>query len=304
MDKNFVKKYGLNEDVDRFNKIANYKSPRQSLKEYTFYEADDDQGQTPPQGQGMAQGGQQMQQPNQQQMQPQGGDMGMQQPMDGGQGMDMQGGMPMDNGMQGQMPMDGGQGMDMQGEMPMDNGMQQPMDMQGEMPMDDGSGMDMQGDMPDDVDGDIETTEMEGDEVIDVDDLTQSQEETEEKVDGVDERLTNLLKVVKELGKILNHNNEKIDDLQKEFEKRNPTEQEKLNIRSQSIGPFNQTPRDYWDNKKAADPRYNVIYDNETSPATEQEKFELRKSDLDGLDMKSIADTLNIDQKLEDYLNW
>ena len=303
MDKKFVKKYNLNEDVKRFNKILNYKSPRQSLKEYTFYNSsikEDDQdmqqqndGQQPDMMQGQQQGQQPMQQGGQGQM-----------PMDNGQGQGS-----MDDG-QGQMPMDDGQdmGMGMDAQMPMDNGQGQSlMDDGQDMSMDDGQGQSLMSDdqeMPMD-DGEVETTEMEeGDEVIDVDELTQAQEETDNKMDVVDDRLTKLLSVVKELGKALNDNNEKIDNLQGEFEKRNPTEQEKLNLRSQHSYPYNQTPRDYWDNKKAADPRYNVIYDNDVSPAKEEEKYELKRSDLDGLDMKSIADTLNIDQKLEDYLKF
>ena len=36
MDKNFVKENKLDEAVKRFQEIAGYKSPRQSLNEYTF----------------------------------------------------------------------------------------------------------------------------------------------------------------------------------------------------------------------------------------------------------------------------
>ena len=39
MDKNFIEKNNLSEAVERFRTIAEYKSPRQSLNEYTFVTA-------------------------------------------------------------------------------------------------------------------------------------------------------------------------------------------------------------------------------------------------------------------------
>ena len=56
-------------------------------------------------------------------------------------------------------------------------------------------------DMPQQQDnGGIETTPMQdGDEVIDVDDLTNSQKETEYKIDGVDDRLIKIARVIDKL---------------------------------------------------------------------------------------------------------
>jgi hypothetical protein len=208
----------------------------------------------------------------------QGGDMG-EPPM-----QDMDGGMPpQGDDMGGGMPPQGG-GMDMENP---------PEDLGGEMQTD-GMGEE-----------DIETEEMEpDDEVIDVDELTQSQEETETKIEGVDDRLSELMDMISKYSKALEDNAKNIASLKAEFEKRNPTDEERLNIRSQSSYPYTQLPKDYWAEFDGKRPNYNVISDNGVQPSDEEGKYELRKKDLEGLDMKSVADTLNIDQKLSDYLNF
>lgn len=291
MDKNFIEKNNLNEAVKRFQEIADYKSPKQSLHEYTFFnkpmvdeEGDDNGG-------------------NQQQPM----DNGMQQPQGAApdaqnQGSDMNGQMGGEMQPQGtEMPQNGNIGM--QGDMqqpPMDGGMSMDNGMQGDMgqqPMDD------MGMSP--ADDDIETEEMEpDDEVIDVDELTQSQEATEYKIDGVDDRLSKIFAVVKDFSDKLDKQEQSIMNLKDEFEKRNPTQTEKFNIRSQAGGPFNQTPTEYWDKVSQENPNYEIMRDNDVSPSDEQKEFEIRKSDVDGLNMKNIADTLDIDQNLKNYIGF
>ena len=46
------------------------------------------------------------------------------------------------------------------------------------------------------------------------------------------------------------------------------------------------------------------MYDNEVAPSEEEKKFEIKKSDIDGLNMKEIADSLDVDQNLNDYLKF
>lgn len=296
MDKNFIKNNQLDEAVERFRQIAEYKSPKQSLHklyerkhrldEYTFItapqvnedgEENDGELQNP---ENMNGGGQMNNQ--------QGGNIA---PDASNQMGDMNG---QNNG---QMPTDGSQ-------MPQ-NDVQQGNDMNGNMQMNG-----TEGDMPDfsepEVEDDgIETQEMEsGDEVIDVDDLTQSQEATEYKIDGVDDRLSKIYAVVRKFSDQLEKNEESIMALKDEFEKRNPTEEEKLNIRSQSSYPYSETPKDYWNKKTQENPHYNVMYNNEVSPSEEQKKFEITKDDISGLNMKSISDTLDIDQSLNKYLGF
>ena len=296
MDKNFIKNNQLDEAVERFKQIAEYKSPKQSLhklyerkhklNEYTFITApqvneDGEENDGELQKPENMNGGEQM---NSQQ----GGNIA---PDASNQMGDM-------NGQNdGVMPTDGSQ-------MPQDN-VQQGNGMNGDMQMNG-----TEGDMADlsepEVENDgIETQEMESDdEVIDVDDLTQSQEATEYKLDGVDDRLSKIYAVVQKFSDQLERNEESIMALKDEFEKRNPTEEEKLNLRSQSSYPYSETPKDYWDKKTQENPHYNVMYNNEVSPSEEQKKFEITKNDISGLNMKSISDTLDIDQSLNKYLGF
>ena len=296
MDKNFIKNNQLDEAVERFKQIAEYKSPKQSLhklyerkhklNEYTFITApqvneDGEENDGELQKPENMNGGEQM---NSQQ----GGNIA---PDASNQMGDM-------NGQNdGVMPTDGSQ-------MPQDN-VQQGNGMNGDMQMNG-----TEGDMADlsepEVENDgIETQEMESDdEVIDVDDLTQSQEATEYKLDGVDDRLSKIYAVVQKFSDQLERNEESIMALKDEFEKRNPTEEEKLNIRSQSSYPYSETPKDYWNKKTQENPHYNVMYNNEVSPSEEQKKFEITKNDISGLNMKSISDTLDINQSLNKYLGF
>jgi hypothetical protein len=286
MDKNFIEQTNINEEVKRFKEIAEYKTPKQSLKhlyEYTFI--------TSPQvnEDGEENDGELQQNDN---ANPDGS------PQAPIQNADTEnGGQAQDNAQQ-----------PMGGDMTQQSAEQQPT-VDGEVPMDNTEvSTDTETpntEMGDEIDDDVETEEMEtGDEVIDVDDLTQSQEATEYKVDGVDDRLSQLYNVVQKLGNQLEKNAENIMALKDEFEKRNPTEEEKLNIRSQSSYPYCETPKDYWDNKTKENPHYNVMYNNEVAPSEEQKEFQITKDDISGLNMKEIADSLSIDKKLNDYISF
>ena len=185
------------------------------------------------------------------------------------------------------------------------NGMPQDNDM-GNVGQGDGSEGEMaELDEPEIADDGIETEEMEaGDEVVDVDDLTQSQEATEYKLDGVDDRLSKIYAVVQKFSDKLDKNEESIMALKDEFEKRKPTQTEKFNLRSQASGPFNQSPSEYWDKLSKENPNYDIIRDNDVSPSDEQKKYDIKRSDISGLNMKSISDTLDVKQSLNDYLNF
>lgn len=294
MDIELLKKYNLVEAQKRFQQINEYTLlGDQKLNEVG---EEDDQNQ-------------QMQQPmNGQQQGQQGGDMGGQMP----QGQNM-----------GQMPM-GGDQMGMQdpsmGGAPQGGDMQQPMDAQGGMQGDPNSmGMDAgMGEDPNMMGGDagmgMEQDPMAGeepnmdtmqpdDEVIDVDDLTQSQETTEYKIDGVDDKLSQLLAVADKFAEAINQNDEKIEALKAEIEKRNPTDTEKMNIRSQASYPYSEFPRDYWDKKTAENPHYEVIYNNDVAPDEEQE-FMLKSSDIKGIDDREMQKSFDLPLKLKDVLDF
>lgn len=145
----------------------------------------------------------------------------------------------------------------------------------------------------DSIDNDDVESEKEGDEVIDVDDLTKSQEDTEEKVDDLDDKFEKLLKAITNFEDIIDHNNEKIEDLKAEFERRNPTQIEKMSMQTQNSYPFNVTPKEYWDNKEQTS-NYRTDYDDN---GKEQGQYVITKDDVNNaVDWKSISNSLDDDE--------
>ena len=279
-----IKQYKLEEAVKRIQKI----------NEYTFYDStmvEDDQdpnamdgdpnGEMPPMDDPNAMGG------------------------DPNGGMPPMGGDP--NAMGGEPNMMGG---DPNGEMPpMDDPNAMDGDPNGEMPPMDGPNMmggdpNAMGDEEDIEDIDMET-EQPGDEVIDVDELTQSQETTEFKVDNVDDKLNKVLKIISKFNDAIEANDQKIEDLKKEFQKRNPTAEETLNLRSLASYPFSERPDEYWKKQQQEHPNYNVISDNDVSTADEQKEFEIRKGDIDNFNERDIMKSLGESHiKLSDFLQF
>ena len=279
-----IKQYKLEEAVKRIQKI----------NEYTFYDStmvEDDQD------------------PNAMGGDPNGGMPPMDDPNAMGTDPNMMGGDP-----NGEMPPMGGDpnamggepnmmGGDPNGEMPpMDDPNAMDGDPNGEMsPMDDPNAM---GDEEGIEDIDMET-EQPGDEVIDVDELTQSQETTEFKVDNVDDKLNKVLKIISKFNDAIEANDQKIEDLKKEFQKRNPTAEETLNLRSLASYPFSERPDEYWKKQQQEHPNYNVISDNDVSTADEQKEFEIRKGDIDNFNERDIMKSLGESHiKLSDFLQF
>lgn len=283
--KDLLKEYNLGDVRKRMMQLSEY-----SFKTGIVEDDEDNQQQQQP----MQNGGQQMPMNGQQQgggMPQQDPQIGGQQPMGQGQ-MDMnQGGMPQGDMNDGQMPMDNSQ-MDSQ---PVDTGEMPPMDM-------------AQGEEEQAPDGDMPEEEMgadgEEEEVIDVDDLTNAQEATDYKLDGVNDKITALLQVTSKFADALEDNEKQLQDLRKELERRNPTPEEKMNIRSQASYPYGESPRDYWDRKSAQNPNYEVIYNNDVAPQDEDKEFEIKRDDLEGLDDKSLSDSLEFPKELRDYLDF
>ena len=168
-------------------------------------------------------------------------------------------------------------------------------------PMDDPN---MMGGEEDIEDIDIEE-EQPGDEVVDVDELTQSQEATEFKVDNVDDKLNKVLKIISKFNDAIEANDQKIEDLKKEFQKRNPTAEETLNLRSLASYPFSERPDEYWKKQQQEHPNYNVISDNDVSTADEQKKFEIHKGEIDNFNERDIMKSLGESHiKLSDFLQF
>ena len=212
-------------------------------------------------------------------------------PMNGGMPMDNQMGdnndMNMDNigGNQNNMQMDGNTDMSMDNQ----NGMGSPMDGQ----IDDTINVSM-----DDQMGDMGGTD---DEVIDVDDLTNAQEKVNDKVnhvgrnlEDVDDKISQLMSYIDQMENMINKNNEDIQAFKAEFERRNPTDVEKMNLRAANSYPFNVSPTEYW-NEKQKEGRYSIEDDNN---GVGQRKYEITNSDINDYNDSSIAKSFHIDDDL------
>ena len=206
-------------------------------------------------------------------------------PMMGGGGPDDgMGGMP--NG--GPNPMDGAApGGDMGGD---PNGGMPPADGGADMPPMGGGPDPMMDDEP-----------AEEDDVIDVDDLTNAQEKVNDKVNSVgkdlgkvDSRIDKLIGAIEKLQGMFDQNNQEIADLKNEFEKRNPTQTEKLNLRSLDSYPFKVRPTDYW-SEKGENSNYSAYFNNQ-EPTTQE--YVITNNDVDDFTEREIADSFSLDDDL------
>lgn len=155
---------------------------------------------------------------------------------------------------------------------PMQNGMDATQDdtmapMGDEDPLDDG----------------MEPQENDGD-TIDIDGLTKAQDKLNNKqnhigqdLGKVDDKITSLIDKIQSLQSALDSNNSEIESLKAEFEKRNPTQTEKLNLRSLDSYPYNVKPTDYW-SQKAAEGGYEAYADNDQPTIQE---YEITNDDVD-----------------------
>lgn len=159
-------------------------------------------------------------------------------------------------------------------------------------------------------------------EEIDVTELTDAQDEIESKLNNMSGNFDKLFGYIDELGtkvdKIINHSNNlilatniKIDDLKQEIEKRNPTEIEKLNLRSLDSAPFTQKPIEYWEEKNK-EGKYDAYFNNEINPAKEDDdkkEYVLTQDEIDNepINPSQILKTLshtNLSANLKDILSY
>lgn len=203
------------------------------------------------------------------------------------------GGMPADGGMpQDPNAMGGGDPNAMGGQDPMAGGAD-PNAMGGN-PMAGGADPNAQDPMADPMGGDIGADPMGGDpmgeepaddgETIDIDGLTQAEDKLNVKqnrigrdLSKVDNRITTLIDTINNLLTKVDSNNSEIESLKAEFEKRNPTQTEKLNLRSLDSYPFNVKPNEYWA-EKAKEGGYEAYADND-EPTTKE--YVITNDDVD-----------------------
>ena len=223
----------------------------------------------------------------------------------GAEGADAMGGAP-----EGEMPQDGGMGAE--GNAPMGD----DMNAGSEMPQDDPMGG---APMGDDAMGDSQMPPMddpmgadaiggEDETVIDVEDITNAQEKMNDKVNvvgqdlgKVDSKIEALLQTLSKMETMINNNNQEIANFKAEFEKRNPTQTEKLNLRSLDSYPFNVNPKDYWA-QKGADPNSNYSgFSNNGEPTTQE--YVITNNDVDDFSEREMEKSFDIADDLRQDIN-
>lgn len=172
-----------------------------------------------------------------------------------------------------------------------------------DIPNNDDSMQPMDSEVGDEMGADMSNEEVgPNDVVVNISDLTNSQEaiqqqqeelstQMDNQMSDVDQKLVTLLKVVNKFNDALNANDKKIKDLKQELIKRNPTEEEVMNVRLNAGGnPFAQKPEEFWDKFKDINNHYNITANNEAP----QNQYKITKMDID-----NVNDTL-IDREFDE----
>ena len=141
----------------------------------------------------------------------------------------------------------------------------------------------------------------EDEDVLDIDDLTDAQEKLNDKENAigkdlgkVDSRIEKLIGAVETLKAMFDKNNQEIEAFKAEFEKRNPTQTERLNLRSLDSYPFVDKPTDYW-GRKAETSNYSAYADNDEPTSQE---YVITNSDVDDFSEREIADSFSLDDSI------
>ena len=269
MDKKFLKEHNLYEAHKQFMRLCEWSYVPQTLEE----EGDDEAPQDP---NADMSGGDPNAMPQDGGMDPNAAPQG---DMNGDANMPQDPNSEMGGGDPNAMPQDGG----------MDPNMGDPNAMEGPMPPMDNMG------------GEDET-------VIDVDDITNAQEKMNDKVNvvgkdlgEVDAKIEALLQSLSKMETMINNNNQEIANFKAEFEKRNPTQTEKLNLRSLDSYPFNVNPKDYWA-QKGADPNSNYSgFSNNEEPTTKE--YVITNNDVDDFNEREMQDSFDIEDDLKQDIN-
>ena len=123
---------------------------------------------------------------------------------------------------------------------------------------------------------------------VDVTDIVDKTEETKASVDGMGEKMEELLSKLSDLESQVTDMDgviNKIDDLEKEIERRNPTPVERLEMRSMDSFPYSVKLTDFWKDKEG----YQATDD--------EEEFTLTQSDVDNFDEKEIRSSFESDSE-------
>lgn len=215
---------------------------------------------------------------------------------DGGEDMPPvgdEGGMPQGGGQQ--PPMGGGEQEPPMGGEGMDAPPQGGTDMGGDMPQggtEGPEGFNPQGDITADEFNAAEQPTPD-DNVVDISDLTDAQEATDSEIAQLGGKFEKVLNTINAFTELIKSNDAKIEDLKKEFERRNPTQVEKMSLHTAKGEPFNTSPEDYWE-KKSAETNYSPDSDNDGKGMPQ---YAITANDINsGQDWKNIAASISPDE--------
>ena len=157
----------------------------------------------------------------------------------------------------------------------------------------DGGDMGMDGTQPGPDDNVIDITQLTDSQ----DQMQQNQDEQSQKLDDIDSHLATLMKVVDKFTQALDANDAKLNDLKKEIEKRNPTEEETMNVRLHAGGnPFDQKPEEFWDKFQDINNHYNITANNDAP------QYQIRKADIDNFNDRNVSKEFDeIPSSLKEY---
>ena len=162
--------------------------------------------------------------------------------------------------------------------------------MGGEMPMNNmGDSLDSDSDIAPDNDSSDEDT-------IDIDDLTDAQEKINHKTNKiginlgkVDNRIEHLMQSLEKMEDMIDSNNAEIMSLRKEFEKRNPTQIERIDMRRRFDSPgFNESPEESLAKRLQARNNYTVT---DGGDKTNDKQYTLTQNDIDSVGDSQVADS-------------
>lgn len=162
--------------------------------------------------------------------------------------------------------------------------------MGGEMLMDNmDDSLDSDSDIAPDNDSSDEDT-------IDIDDLTDAQEKINHKTNKiginlgkVDNRIEHLMQSLEKMEDMIDSNNAEIMSLRKEFEKRNPTQIERIDMRRRFDSPgFNESPEESLAKRLQARDNYTVT---DGGDKTNDKQYTLTQNDIDSVGDSQVADS-------------
>jgi hypothetical protein len=150
-----------------------------------------------------------------------------------------------------------------------------------------------------DMEGEPEMESGEEEIELDVTELVTKSEEATQAAEEANEKLAMLMQKFGELeGRIpkMDSLGQQLDVLQKEIERRNPTEVEKLEMRSMNSFPYNIKLSDYWEDKE---PQNYDIGDNKGGKSNQEQEYVLTKDDVNS-DYSEMSVKNTFDYKEED----